>query len=744
MTLPATDSFTGTNGTNLETYSSNWTAVSGAGDMKIQSNAVCPADAAVVVCYRWNADTFPNNQYSQVKFVSSGASSWLGPAVRVATGGANTCYGWYFTVSNQTLAEITAGSGAVLVTSTVTVTAGDICRIEVVGNLINCYKNGIPVPDMTGISDASITAGAAGLLGNGTSTSELRDDFAAGAYVPPATATLAPDSIAESTNLVGTVADIDEDPDAADASWLTATDATAATDLRVTFPSPSGLPTSTQNFRYLLRKTAGAVHPTITAELLQAGTFRKTLTAAGTPITSTSGQVLQGNWNSSDLETLLDGSDVECRIVSVVGGTFNPGGLPAYSATGQAAAVATSTVASTISPAKPSTVNAGDLLILQVVARNTDLDAYPPATVTGFTPFTDNPFGSASMITRQGLYWRIAGAGEASQTVSVTGTGGAGSDLLAARIYRFTAADGFAASPIAGIVAREGTSSPCYAPATVSPTGANQRAVCALVTGTSAATMGSMTGETDGNWVESAYAASGQGGNGSLGIQTSDQSSGIAISGGSVAFSGSGAAYWQSVGFVLVPVELGGGVATNTVEVGAVEWNVSYTPGITAEAAACILKSLDATCSADVDAILIGTILTDQSPEIPVAADSTAVTIGTQFFASKFGHIRYIRWYNGRSTGMRTHKVGLFTEDGSALSVVELTAELSPGWQITELPEPIEVDDSVKYVAAVFWPEGQYPVTDGGLATQIDNADLHAFASGGKKTAGDDLTFPVD
>lgn len=59
----------------------------------------------------------------------------------------------------------------------------------------------------------------------------------------PAAATtfgaLAPDAILASTNLTGAVTDIQDDPDASPATgWLTATDPLAATDVRVTFPTP--------------------------------------------------------------------------------------------------------------------------------------------------------------------------------------------------------------------------------------------------------------------------------------------------------------------------------------------------------------------------------------------------------------------------------------------------------------------------------------------------------------------------
>lgn len=63
---------------------------------------------------------------------------------------------------------------------------------------------------------------------------------------------LAPDAILTQTNLTGAVADIDEDPDSPDASWLTGGGAVV---LRVSFPSPAAdlVAGATQEFRVRVR-----------------------------------------------------------------------------------------------------------------------------------------------------------------------------------------------------------------------------------------------------------------------------------------------------------------------------------------------------------------------------------------------------------------------------------------------------------------------------------------------------------
>lgn len=68
----------------------------------------------------------------------------------------------------------------------------------------------------------------------------------------PAYSRLAPDAALTQTNLGGTVADIDEDPDSPDANWMTGAGAIV---LRVSFPSPPAdlLPGFTQEFRVRVR-----------------------------------------------------------------------------------------------------------------------------------------------------------------------------------------------------------------------------------------------------------------------------------------------------------------------------------------------------------------------------------------------------------------------------------------------------------------------------------------------------------
>jgi hypothetical protein len=384
----------------------------------------------------------------------------------------------------------------------------------------------------------------------------------------PTTTTLTaipPDAVLASTNLSVALADIDEDPDSPDANWATATTPTAATDLRVSFGTPAANPYSAQNFRVQVRKTAGSgLPPTLSAELRQGNTLRKTC-FSGTSITSGSGQVLQADWAASDLVTVLDGSDVELRLVSVPGAVATPGGIPAYNSAGTL--FTNATLAATYSVNIP-THTSGDLLLLLVHLRNTNADTTTLTVNTaGWSTASGNMYGGTNT-SRLGLAWKLGNGSETS--VSITATGGATQDRIQARVYRFTAANGFASPPVANITAGVTGNSANGSMPTVTPSGTNRLAV-ALIAHADSSTIAAATGETGGDWTEPI--AEDAGTNGTIGIQVSNQSGGGSISGGTATFGVFGV--WITLGCALVPANVAG-AAESTVEIGAVEWNAQY------------------------------------------------------------------------------------------------------------------------------------------------------------------------
>lgn len=135
-----------------------------------------------------------------------------------------------------------------------------------------------------------------------------------------ATERLAPDALLVQTGLTGAVTAIDEDPDSADASWLTTSNNTATT-CRVSFPTPTGPPTTGvngQEFRLLLRKTNHSTNPTYTVDLYENGSLVTNLIGA-TTLSSTTGVVVSAPWNAASLGT-ANGSLVEVQVTGTPGG----------------------------------------------------------------------------------------------------------------------------------------------------------------------------------------------------------------------------------------------------------------------------------------------------------------------------------------------------------------------------------------------------------------------------------------
>lgn len=136
-----------------------------------------------------------------------------------------------------------------------------------------------------------------------------------------ATERQAPDAIASSTDLSGAVTDIDDDPDSPDGLWLTATNNNVNTDVRVTFPTPTGDPTvgaDLQEFRAYVRQfdTGQTGNPDARIELWENGTIVRA--GSDTSVTG-AGQVISFTWNANELGT-ADGSLVECKVVGTKSG----------------------------------------------------------------------------------------------------------------------------------------------------------------------------------------------------------------------------------------------------------------------------------------------------------------------------------------------------------------------------------------------------------------------------------------
>ncbi len=131
----------------------------------------------------------------------------------------------------------------------------------------------------------------------------------------------APDAILAQTNLSGVVGDIQDDPDSPDANWLTAPGNNVNTDVRVSFPTPTGSPdvgADLQEFRAEVREfdTGQTGTPKARIELWENGSLVRA--GSDTNVSGTS-QVIAFTWNANELGT-ADGSLVECKVVGTKSG----------------------------------------------------------------------------------------------------------------------------------------------------------------------------------------------------------------------------------------------------------------------------------------------------------------------------------------------------------------------------------------------------------------------------------------
>lgn len=135
---------------------------------------------------------------------------------------------------------------------------------------------------------------------------------------------LAPDAVLASTNLSGTVSEIQDDPDAPDSNSIDAISATALSDIRVSFPTPTNAVIAgagLQEFRTKVESVGGGFStgsPTYQVHVYEAGVLK----ISGPVVTIAAGNdgraVQSLLWDI----TALDPALIECRIQQLtLGGT---------------------------------------------------------------------------------------------------------------------------------------------------------------------------------------------------------------------------------------------------------------------------------------------------------------------------------------------------------------------------------------------------------------------------------------
>jgi hypothetical protein len=166
--------------------------------------------------------------------------------------------------------------------------------------------------------------------------------------------------------------------------------------------------------------------------------------------------------------------------------------------------------------------------------------------------------GASGAAIQVGIAWRtVETTAESTESPSLNLTGTSTTRVIANA--RLTAADGFDAIALQAFSSvQTATAATSVTMPTVDITGINQRAFALVVTNVNAA-INAATGESGGNWINTTYANNGSFGPHAIVLQTSDQSGGGDISGGTATWTGSGSAF--AVGFAAVP-DQGGVVFT--------------------------------------------------------------------------------------------------------------------------------------------------------------------------------------
>ena len=177
MALPASDAFTGANGT-LVAYSANWTQNVGA--MNISSNSVAPNSASDQSQASWNADTPSNDQYSQITVVVISNGVYVGPAVRMTTSGVGGYYIEADGIDGFYLFKNVSGTETQLGSKTAVVATNDVLKLTANGTTITPNKNGSTTGTPGAQTDSSIASGRIGINGWGQGTGSRMDDWTGG------------------------------------------------------------------------------------------------------------------------------------------------------------------------------------------------------------------------------------------------------------------------------------------------------------------------------------------------------------------------------------------------------------------------------------------------------------------------------------------------------------------------------------------------------------------------------------
>jgi hypothetical protein len=180
---------------------------------------------------------------------------------------------------------------------------------DVIGIRITTTPTAITVWDTA--ATVTLTSGATPYTGE-PATASVAVTGLAPTVLRGLTGLLPPDAILASSNLTGSVDDVDDATSSPDEAWLVATTPGVATDARFAFPSPPSALLGAQTFRIWLRSTPyEGDPPEVDVELWQGGSLVRVLLAAQ-PITSLTGQLVEATFSAAEVNP--DGANIEVRV----------------------------------------------------------------------------------------------------------------------------------------------------------------------------------------------------------------------------------------------------------------------------------------------------------------------------------------------------------------------------------------------------------------------------------------------
>lgn len=140
----------------------DWSHAGAGGTVALASNQLTGTGASGNRFIRWNADSFDNDQFSEIECVTPGSTADFGAAARIDTGGAVTGYLAAAYMPEEVLGKLVTGTYTeIFSVDTTNIVATDVLRIEAEGTTIRWILNSTEEGSVT---DSSIASGAAGLF----------------------------------------------------------------------------------------------------------------------------------------------------------------------------------------------------------------------------------------------------------------------------------------------------------------------------------------------------------------------------------------------------------------------------------------------------------------------------------------------------------------------------------------------------------------------------------------------------